>query len=149
MILVRMDSDANATTVLSIPRDLKVDYTYRGGARTRANTNETYPVGGEALTAKVIKRLLDVPINHIVNVNFRGFKAAVDAIDCVYVDVDKRYYHSTLALPPSAQYAEIDVPAGYQRLCGTKSLDFVRFRHADSDFARAARPPGLLGPVTA
>ena len=147
MILVRMDSDANATTVLSIPRDLKVDYTYRGAVRTGAKINETYTVGGEALTAKVIKRLLDVPINHIVNVNFRGFKAAVDAIDCVYVDVDKRYYHSNLGLPPSAQYAEIDVPAGYQRLCGTKSLDFVRFRHADSDFVRAARQQDFLRQV--
>lgn len=148
MMLVRLDPDANATTVLSIPRDLKVDYTYRGALRTGAKINETYTVGGEALTAKVIRRLLGgVPINHIINVNFRGFKAAVDAIDCVYVDVDKRYYHSNLGLPPSLQYAEIDVPAGYQRLCGTKALDYVRFRHADSDFVRAARQQDFLRQV--
>ncbi len=145
MILVRMDPDANATTVLSIPRDLKVNYTYRGALRTGAKINETYTVGGEALTAKVIRRVLGgIEINHIVNVNFRGFRAAVDAIDCVYIDVDKRYYHSNLGLPASQHYAEIDVPAGYQKLCGAKALDFVRFRHADSDFVRAARQQDFL-----
>lgn len=147
MILVRMDPDANATTVLSIPRDLKVDYTLRGVLQTGRKINETYTYGGEALTAKVIKRLLGIPINHIVNVNFRGFRAAVDAIDCVYADVDKRYYHSNLGLPASQHYAEIDVSAGYQRLCGQKALDYVRFRHADSDFVRAARQQDFLRQV--
>ena len=97
MILVRLDPDANATTVLSIPRDLKVDFTVPGaGLRVGAKINETYTDGGEVLTAKVIRRLLRIPINHIVNINFKGFRKAVDAIGCVYVDVDKWYYHSNL-----------------------------------------------------
>lgn len=144
MMLVRLDPDATATTVLSIPRDLKVDYTYRGALYQQRKINETYTEGGEALTAKVIRRLLGVQINHIVNVNFRAFRRAVDAIGCVYVDVDRRYYHSNLGLPPSAQYAEIDVPAGYQRLCGQKALDYVRYRHGDNDFVRAARQQDFL-----
>lgn len=147
MILVRLDPDAEATTVLSIPRDLKIDYTYRGVLHTGRKINETYTYGGEALTARVIKRLLRIDINHIINVNFRGFRAAVDAIGCVYVDVDRRYYHSNLGLPPSQQYAEIDLSAGYQRLCGQKALDYVRFRHADSDFVRAARQQDFLRQV--
>ena len=144
MMLVRLDPDANATTVLSIPRDLKVDYTYRRLLYQDRKINETFTTGGEALTAKVIQRILDVPINHIVNVNFKAFRRAVDAIGCVYVDVDRRYYHSNAGLPASLQYAEIDVPAGYQRLCGTKALDYVRFRHGDNDFVRAARQQDFL-----
>jgi polyisoprenyl-teichoic acid--peptidoglycan teichoic acid transferase len=145
MILVRLDPNANATTVLSIPRDLKVDFTVPGGGlRVGAKINETYTDGGEVLTAKVIRRLLRIPINHIVNVNFRSFKEAVDAIGCVYVDVDRWYYHSNLGLPASAQYAEIDVPPGYQRLCGSQALDYVRFRHLDNDFVRAARQQDFL-----
>jgi LCP family protein required for cell wall assembly len=145
MILVRLDPDANATTVLSIPRDLKVDFTVPGaGLRVGAKINETYTDGGEVLTAKVIRRLLRVPINHIININFRSFKAAVDAIGCVYVDVDKWYYHSNLGLSASEQYAEIDVSPGYQKLCGQQALDYVRFRHADSDFVRAARQQDFL-----
>jgi LCP family protein required for cell wall assembly len=143
MILVRLDPDANATTVLSIPRDLKVDFTVPGaGLRVGAKINETYTDGGEVLTAKVISRTLRIPINHIVNINFKGFRKAVDAIGCVYVDVDRWYYHSNIGA--LEQYAEIDVPAGYQRLCGQKALDYVRFRHLDNDFVRAARQQDFL-----
>jgi LCP family protein required for cell wall assembly len=145
MMLVRLDPDANATTVLSIPRDLKVDFQIPGGGyRTGAKINETYTDGGEVLTARVIRGLLHVPINHIININFRGFKEAVDAIGCVYVDVDRWYYHSNVGLPASEQYAEIDVPPGYQQLCGSQALDFVRYRHTDNDFVRAARQQDFL-----
>ena len=146
MILVRLDPDANATTVLSIPRDLQVTFTEPNGAvRVGAKINETYTDGGEALTAKVIKRLLGgIEINHIVNINFKGFREAVDAIGCVYADVDRRYYHSNLGLPPSQQYSEIDIHAGYQKLCGAQALAYVRFRHTDSDFVRAARQQDFL-----
>lgn len=145
MMLIRLDPDANATTVLSIPRDLKVDYEWprgSGSIATDRKINETYTVGGEALTARVIKRILDVDINHIVNVNFKGFREVVDALGCVYLDVDRRYYHSNIGAVE--QYAEIDISAGYQKLCGTRSLDYVRFRHADSDFVRAARQQDFL-----
>lgn len=143
MMLVRLDPQADVTTVLSIPRDLKVDFTVPGaGLRVGAKINETYTDGGEVLTAKVIRRLLRLDINHIVNVDFGGFRAAVDAIGCVYVDADRWYYHSNVGAVE--QYAEIDVPAGYQRLCGQKALDYVRFRHADNDFVRAARQQDFL-----
>ncbi len=143
MMLVRLDPDANATTVLSIPRDLKVTFTVPGGGlRVGVKINETYTAGGEVLTAKVIRRLLGIEINHIINIDFGGFRAAVDAIGCVYVDVDRWYYHSNVGAVE--QYAEIDVPAGYQRLCGQRALDYVRFRHADSDFVRAARQQDFL-----
>jgi polyisoprenyl-teichoic acid--peptidoglycan teichoic acid transferase len=145
MILVRLDPDANATTVLSIPRDLKVTFTEPNGAvRVGAKINETYTDGGEALTAKVIETLLHLQINHIVNISFPGFKHVVDAIGCVYIDVDRRYYHSNLGLPASEQYAEINIPAGYQKLCGQQALDYVRYRHTDSDFVRAARQQDFL-----
>jgi LCP family protein required for cell wall assembly len=145
MILLRLDPGATATTVLSIPRDLKVDFQVPGGGyRTGAKINETYTDGGEVLTAKVIRRLLRIPINHIVNINFRSFKAGVDAIGCVYVDVDRWYEHSNAGLAAAAQYAEIHVPPGYQKLCGAQALDYVRFRHLDNDFVRAARQQDFL-----
>jgi polyisoprenyl-teichoic acid--peptidoglycan teichoic acid transferase len=145
MILMRLDPHANATTVLSIPRDLKVDFRLPTGAmRIGAKINETYTDGGEALTTKVIKGLLQIDINHVVNINFKGFREVVDAIGCVYADVDRRYYHSNLGLPPSQQYAEINISAGYQKLCGQQALDYVRFRHTDNDFVRAARQQDFL-----
>jgi polyisoprenyl-teichoic acid--peptidoglycan teichoic acid transferase len=145
MMLVRLDPDAPATTVLSIPRDLRVTFTDRdGGLHVDRKINESYTIGGEALTAEVIRRTFGIEINHIVNVNFRGFREAIDAIGCAYVDVDQRYYHSNLGLPASEQYAEIDIDPGYQKLCGQRALDYVRYRHTDSDFVRGARQQDFL-----
>ena len=45
--------------------------------------------------------------------------------------VDRRYYHSNAGLPPSLQYAEINIQPGYQRLCGQTALDYARYRHTD------------------
>jgi polyisoprenyl-teichoic acid--peptidoglycan teichoic acid transferase len=79
-----------------------------------------------------------------VATTFGGFVEAVDEIGCVYIDVDRRYYHSNAGLPVSAHYSEIDVRAGYQKLCGTRALEFVRFRHLDNDIVRAARQQDFL-----
>lgn len=146
MMLVRLDPHANATTVLSMPRDLRVDFQTPGGAwRRGAKLNETYTDGGEALTARVIEGLLHVRINHIVNINFGGFSAAIDAIGCVYVDVDQNYEHTNV--PGGDQYSEIHIRPGYQKLCGSDALAYVRYRHTDTDFVRAARQQDFLRQV--
>ena len=140
LMLVRLDPKQEATAVMSIPRDLKVLIPGHGIDKI----NSAYSAGGEDLTLKTLKSLLDIKIHHVINVNFSGFRGAVDALDCVYVDVDRRYYHSNAGLAPSQQYAEINIQPGYQRLCGQKALDYVRFRHADSDLVRAARQQDFL-----
>jgi polyisoprenyl-teichoic acid--peptidoglycan teichoic acid transferase len=144
MMLVRLDPSKEATAVMNIPRDLKVPIQVPGGGIETTKINAAYSYGGPALAVKTVKALLHIPINHVVNVNFGGFERAVNRLGCVYVDVDRRYYHSNAGVPIGAQYAEIDVPAGYQKLCGEKSLDYVRFRHADDDFVRSARQQDFL-----
>jgi LCP family protein required for cell wall assembly len=139
MMLLRLDPK-RATTIMSIPRDLLVDIPGYG----RQKINAAYSIGGADLAARTVKALLHLQINHIININFRGFRRAVDFIGSVYVDVDRRYYHSNLGLPPSQQYAEINIQPGYQRLCGTHALDYVRFRHTDSDIVRSARQQDFL-----
>jgi LCP family protein required for cell wall assembly len=139
-ILLRLDPDRNAIALMSIPRDLKV---YIPGYGTE-KFNATYAYGGPKLTLRVVRELTGLPINHVVNVDYLGFVRAVDAIDCVYVDVDRRYYHSNLGLPASEQYSEIDVQPGYQLLCGKKALQYVRYRHTDTDVVRAARQQDFL-----
>ena len=140
MMLVRLNPDESATTVLSIPRDLKVLIPGHGFAKI----NDAYALGGPSLSVRTIKALTGIEINHVVNVNFGGFREAVDALGCFFIDVDRRYYHSNDGLPVSQRYAEIDIDPGYQRLCGQDALDYVRFRHADSDLVRAARQQDFL-----
>jgi polyisoprenyl-teichoic acid--peptidoglycan teichoic acid transferase len=142
ILLVRMDPGQQATAVMSIPRDLKVLIPGFGINKI----NAAYSLGGPGLTAETIRQLFggDFKIHHVINVNFRGFRQAVDALGCVYTDVDRRYYHSNAGLPIGQRYAEIDVQPGYQELCGQRALDYVRFRHADSDIVRAARQQDFL-----
>jgi anionic cell wall polymer biosynthesis LytR-Cps2A-Psr (LCP) family protein len=68
----------------------------------------------------------------------------VNAIGCVYTDVDRWYYHSNAGLPPSLQYAAINIQAGYQKLCGSQALDYVRYRHLDTDIVRSARQQDFI-----
>jgi LCP family protein required for cell wall assembly len=133
-ILLRIASDQ--ITVLSIHRDLKVNIPGHGVDRF----NAAYTIGGVPLTLKVVKQLTGITdINHVVNVDFTGFADAVNSLGCVYVDVDHHYYHSNVGLPIEEQYAEIDIPAGYQRMCGYNALQYVRYRHEDNDLVRSAR----------
>lgn len=144
MMLVRLDPSKEATAVMSIPRDLKVEIPMKQGIVTD-KINAAYAFGGPALSVRTVKLLLNIPINHVVNVNFGGFQRAVNRLGCVYVDVDRKYFNDNN--PPNGSpydYATIDVPAGYQRLCGQDSLDFVRYRHFDDDFVRSARQQDFL-----
>ncbi len=139
-ILLRLDPDQNAIALMSIPRDLKVEIPGFGTDKF----NAAFAYGGPKLTLRVVKELTGLPINHVVNVDYLGFVRAVDAINCVYVDVDRRYFHSNVGLPPSEQYSEINVQPGYQLLCGKKALQYVRYRHTDTDLVRAARQQDFL-----
>ncbi|HEY6551355.1 MAG TPA: LCP family protein [Solirubrobacterales bacterium] len=139
-ILLRLDPDRNAIALMSIPRDLKVEIPGVGTDKF----NAAFAYGGPKLTLRVVKELTGLPINHVVNVNYLGFVRAVDAINCVYVDVDRRYFHSNVGVPASEQYSEINVQPGYQLLCGKKALQYVRYRHTDTDLVRAARQQDFI-----
>jgi LCP family protein required for cell wall assembly len=137
-LLLRLDPDRNAIALMSIPRDLKVEIPGFGTNKF----NAAYTYGGPKLTLRVVKELTGLPINHVVNVDYLGFVRAVDAINCVYVDVDRRYYHNNAE--SSEEYAEINVQPGYQLLCGKKALQYVRYRHTDTDLVRAARQQDFI-----
>jgi polyisoprenyl-teichoic acid--peptidoglycan teichoic acid transferase len=139
-MLLRLDPDNDAIALMSIPRDLKVEIPGVGTDKF----SSAYAYGGPKLTLRVVKELTGLPINHVVNVDYLGFVRAVYAIGCVYVDVDRRYYHSNLGVPPSEQYSEINVQPGYQLMCGKRALEYVRFRHTDTDLVRAARQQDFL-----
>ncbi|HEY6730057.1 MAG TPA: LCP family protein [Solirubrobacterales bacterium] len=139
-MLVRLDPDKNLISMMSIPRDLKVEIPGYGTGKF----NEAYSYGGTKLTLQTVKELTGLPVNHVVNVDFLGFAQGVYALGCVYTDVDKRYYHSNEGVPPSEQYAEINITPGYQLMCGKQALDYVRYRHTDTDIVRSARQQDFL-----
>jgi LCP family protein required for cell wall assembly len=134
IILARLDPENQATAMMSLPRDLKVEIPGYGVDKI----NAAYSIGGPKLTLKTVKRLTGLSINHVINVDFSGFQKAIDAIGCIYTDVDRRYYNDT------AEFAYINIPAGYQQMCGDKALQYARFRHEDSDLVRGIRQQDLL-----
>ncbi len=149
LLLLRMDPHRAQTSVLSIPRDLEVTIEPYNGPPTVQKINAAYALGGVKLTLSTIERLLHIRINHVIDLNFAAFRQVVDAVGCVYVDVDRRYYHSNVGLPPSLQYSAINVQPGYQRLCGGQALAYVRYRHTDSDFVRVARQQDFIRQIGA
>ena len=144
MILVRLDPSQPNTTMLSVPRDLKVTIHPDHGKAAVQKINASYTLGGAKLAVKTIKQLLGIKINHVIDINFGGFKALVNYLGCVYVQVDRRYYHSNLGLGASQTYDEIDIQPGYQKLCGDDALHYVRYRHTDTDLVRSARQQDFL-----
>lgn len=139
-ILLRLDPEKDAIAVMSIPRDLKTEIPEYGTDKF----NAAYAFGGPKLTLRVVKEMTGLKINHVVNVDFLGFVKAVYAIGCVFTDVDRRYYHSNEGVAASEQYAEINVQPGYQLLCGKKALEYVRYRHTDTDIVRSARQQDFI-----
>ncbi|MDP9227711.1 MAG: LCP family protein, partial [Actinomycetota bacterium] len=137
-MLLRVDPDRNALALFSLPRDLKVEIPGYGTDKL----NAAYAYGGPPLTLKTVKQLTGLDINHLVNVDFEGFARAVNAIDCVYVDVDRRYFNKNDGY--GDDYEEIDLQPGYQALCGFDALDYTRYRHTDNDVVRAARQQDFL-----
>ena len=157
MLLVRIDPSKPTISMLSIPRELLVTFTAPNGEviSNRINSAYTYgfedgggTAGGVKLMVETIKRVLGIPvINHVFVTNFKRFRRAVDEMGCVYMTVDKRYYH--VNEPGGEQYFEINLQPGYQRLCGTEALEFVANRHESTSLIRDARDQRFLLEVKA
>jgi LCP family protein required for cell wall assembly len=137
MILMRLDPSKNKIALMSLPRDLKVKIPGHGVNKL----NAAYSFGGTRLALQTIKLFTGLRVNHVINIDFSGFREAVSAIGCVYTDVDRRYYNDNSG---ADQYATIDIKAGYQKLCGQDALDYVRYRHTDTDIVRSARQQDFL-----
>ena len=147
MLLVRLNAASSTINVMSIPRDLEVNIPGYGTAKI----NAAYSDGGYGLLIRTIRDNVFPHFrpNHIVDTNFTGFSDLVDAIGCVYSDVDHRYYNQSQPAPSPDNYSSIDIQPGYQKLCGDNqsvhgALPFVRFRHTDSDIVRSARQQDFI-----
>lgn len=136
VMLMRADPQTKSISMLSLPRDLVVDVVCPGRGETRQKINYAYAWCGSKGTVETVKQLTGLPINYLITVNFRGFKQVVNRLGGVWLDVDHRYFNDRGG--PSG-YATINLQPGYQRLSGGAALDYVRFRHTDSDFFRVAR----------
>jgi LCP family protein required for cell wall assembly len=136
VMLVRADPDTKSVSMLSFPRDLWVEIHCPDRPSFNGRINGAYSECGTKGTLETVRELTGLPINYLITVNFRGFRQLVDAIGGVWIDVDRRYFNDRGG---DFGYATINLFPGYQRLGGYQALDFVRYRHTDSDLYRVAR----------
>jgi LCP family protein required for cell wall assembly len=137
LMLIRADPQTNSISMMSFPRDLLVLNYCPGRAPVLDRINAAYSMCGAQGTLATVKQLTGLDINYLITVNFAGFKQVVDKLGGVWIDVDRRYFNNNPA--GYERYATIDLQPGYQKLNGRDALDYVRFRHTDSDIYRLAR----------
>ncbi|MEY4520105.1 MAG: hypothetical protein RLZZ499_2705, partial [Cyanobacteriota bacterium] len=137
MLLLRFDPEQEKVSVLSIPRDTRVNI--RGYGVRKINHANDY--GGPALTARVASNLLGgVKIDRYVRVNVQGVEKLIDALGGVTVDVPKDMKYNDFS-----QHLYIDLKKGVQHLDGDKAMQFLRFRYDEyGDISRVQRQQMLM-----
>ncbi len=134
MILVRLDFKRNFVSQLSFPRDLYVQIPGHGPDKI----NAAYSSGGTKRVIETVKQLTgESTIHYFFNVNFNAFRRLVNDAGGVWLDIDRYYYNDNSG--SGQKFEPLNIKPGYQRLRGHDALDYVRYRHTDSDFSRIAR----------
>jgi LCP family protein required for cell wall assembly len=150
MMVVRLDPSTGKAIVLSLPRDTYVDLPEGGKGRLNeafADTKDRSKANPDRLVRTITKNF-GIPINHYVEIDFFGFRDAVDAVGGVNV-----YFQ----YPARDAYSLLNITsAGCVALNGDSALSYVRSRHFEyqengrwhtdptSDFGRIKRQQDFL-----
>jgi LCP family protein required for cell wall assembly len=151
IILIHLDPHTERVSMLSFPRDLWV--TLPGYGKNKINA--AFPTGekriglgyGPALAKETVSKLVDLPIQHFILINFEGFKTLIDKLDGVYIDVPKTIDDPKYPIdeyPGDVRTMRVHFDQGRQLMNSTTALIYARTRHADSDFGRNQRQQQVL-----
>jgi LCP family protein required for cell wall assembly len=136
LMLLRADPESDSISLLSFPRDLRAEIHCPGRTPYSDKIAHAYSACGPQGSLNTVKALTGLPVNYLITVNFRGFRQIVDRLGGAWIDVDRRYFNDRGG---PYGYATINLGPGYQQLSGKRALDYVRYRHTDSDLYRVAR----------
>jgi LCP family protein required for cell wall assembly len=141
ILLLRIGGGHDAR--LSIPRDTVIDIPGHGEQKI----NAAYAFGGAALSISTIKSYLDVPINHLVEVNFEDFPQLIDAMGgvdytggCIVSRVDGGFANGgfTLRLPKGTHHIDgkqaLALARTRENLCHPNETDLQREEHQQALF---------------
>lgn len=136
IIVATIRPDAKEVGLLSIPRDTRVAIPGHGMDKI----NHAMAYGGTDMVKASVEQFLQIPIHHVVKVNFDGFINVIDALGGVNIEVPCRMYKPLEA---------IDLLPGYQTLDGADALAFVRWRgDGTGDYGRIERQQQFISAVT-
>lgn len=133
-LLAALDAGSGTLAVLSLPRDTLLDVSW-----TVKKLNSAWNQGGSSRLREEVSRLLGVPVDYSVTVDFSGFAAMVDALGGVEFDVpvDMDY-------DDPEQDLHIHLPAGTRLLTGEEALEVVRWRQNNDGTGYAAADIGRI-----
>lgn len=121
MMLVHIPEDRQNIYVMSIMRDTWTEIPGHGMNKINAAVS----LGGVPLVVQTVETMFDAPIDHVVIVDFEGFKGLTDALGGVSVD-------NPIAFQSEGTEGEF-FEQGPIELDGDSALKFVRERKAFSD----------------
>ena len=127
IILARVDPDEQLVTLISIPRDTKIEYE---GETMKINAVHAY--AGAAGMVEAVNELCGVEISHYAEIDFEGMVELVDAVGGIWITVPE----GDEVDDPDA--GDVVIEAGYQHMDGETVLTFCRARHqySDGDYTR-------------
>jgi LCP family protein required for cell wall assembly len=146
IILAHLKEDRRKAQLISIPRDTWVYIPKGAGGRfggANAKINAALAWGGTPLMVRTVERFTGVRLDHVVLIDFAGFKDIIDALGGVDVQVDTSF---TSIARPFRQFT-----AGTQTMDGAAALDYARQRQQfpDGDFARIRHQQAVIKAVLA
>ncbi|MFF8847751.1 LCP family protein [Streptomyces sp. NPDC015127] len=142
-MLLHVSADRKNASVVSVPRDTKVDIpectdpkTGDKHAATRDLINATLGRGGPGCTLATWQELTGVYIDHWMMVDFAGVVDMADAIGGAEVCVNHNVYDGPKPNVPGG--SGLRLTKGTHEIQGVKALQWLRTRHAfESDFGRS------------
>ena len=131
IMLMHIPADGKGVYLVSIMRDTWVNIPGYGSAKINAALN----YGGISLQVATVENLLGIKIDHVAEIEFEGFKALVNSVGGVDVQV-----------PFNFDINAWSFKQGMQHMDGGAALAFVRARYqfADGDYQRVRNQRAFL-----
>ena len=152
LLLLRTDPGKHRLSYLSIPRDLRVEIPGYGTSKINAANQ----IGGPALTIDTVRALTGLPIDHVVVVDFDGFRELIDALGGITVDVPKPILSNPFDCPlkpkQCREWEGWRFRKGPQHMDGRRALVYSRIRTnqldpSDTDISRGTRQQAVADAV--
>ena len=142
-MLIHVSADRKNASLVSIPRDTRVDIpeckdakTGKVYPKTNSIINETLARGGPGCTLSTWENLTGIYIDHWMTIDFAGVVSMADAIGGVDVCVEQGVWDRPL--PTASGGSGLKLKAGTTKVQGKQALQWLRTRHAwGSDPLRA------------
>jgi LCP family protein required for cell wall assembly len=134
IIVMHIPASHDKAYLVSVPRDLYVRIPDKASsgcdAGDRGKINAAFAFGGLPLAVRTVECFSDVRIDHVMAIDFAGFKEVTDALGGVDLKVERNI---TSIHKPYRKFKK-----GVNHMNGAEALDWIRQRKQfpDGDFAR-------------